>query len=264
MVSIVIRNKNEAKALQKVLHILHSQYANDFAEIIVVDNHSTDDSLAVAQQFGCKMITITDFTYGKATNLGIQNASYDYVLLLSAHAIPVGKTFFNDSVATLQANANLAGLRYINSLDNYTRAIQNDFVIQNPLQFGLMTACAMVNKKVWEQVKFDEALVFSEDKEWSKRVVEAGFELRDINQTFFYFAKPSPKGLINRYKNETLAQYQLNNQTGPSIGKIILSFLKKVLITNSSTFFKTYRNDVSLLKAKIQIRNRLKAHAKNK
>lgn len=264
MVSIVIRNKNEATALEKVLRILHSQYRDDFAEVVVVDNNSTDNSLQIAQNYGCKIVPINDFTYGKATNLGIQNASSNCILLLSAHAIPVGNSFFKDSIAIMQANANIAGLRYINSLDNYARAIENNFVINNPIQFGLMTACAMINKTVWEEVKFDEEMVFSEDKDWSKRVVEAGFLLKDINQTFFYFAKPTQKGLINRYKNETIAQYQLKNQIGPSIGKIILSFLKKIMVTNVVTFFATFKKDVTVLKTKFEIRNRLKSYAKNK
>ena len=159
MVSIVIRNKNEATALEKVLQILHSQYQNDFSEIIIVDNNSSDHSLQIAQNYNCKIVPITDFTYGKATNLGIQNASSNYVLLLSAHAIPVGNSFFKDSLAMLQSNENIAGLRYINSLANYTRAIENNFVINNPIQFGLMTACAMINKE----------MVFSEVKDWSNR-----------------------------------------------------------------------------------------------
>lgn len=264
MVSIVIRNKNEATALQKVLRILHSQYRNDFAEIVIVDNNSTDNSLQIAQNYGCKIVSITNFSYGRATNLGIQNASANYVLLLSAHAIPVGNSFFKDSLAIMRANANVAGLRYINSLDNYTRAIENDFVINNPIQFGLMTACAMINKTVWQQVKFDEEMVFSEDKDWSKRVVDAGFQLNDINQTFFYFAKPTPKGLINRYKNETIAHYQLKNQIGPSKGKIVLSFFKKIMLTNVLTFFTTLKRDITMLKTKFEIRNRLQSYAKNK
>ncbi len=264
MVSIVIRNKNEAVALEKVLQILHSQYQNDFSEIIIVDNNSTDNSLQIAQNYGCKIVPIKDFTYGKATNLGIQNASSNYVLLLSAHAIPVGNSFFKDSLVVMQSNENIAGLRYINSLANYTRAIENNFVINNPIQYGLMTACAMINKVAWQRIKFDEEMVFSEDKDWSKRVVDAGFQLKDINQTFFYFAKPTPTGLINRYKNETIAHYQLNNQIGPSSGKIILSFLKKTMVTNVVTFFTTFQKDVTLLKTKFEIRNRLKSYAKNK
>jgi hypothetical protein len=41
----------------------------------------------------------------------------------------------------------------------------------------LMAACAMVNKKVWHNNKFNEVLLFSEDKEWSARVIKRGMKL---------------------------------------------------------------------------------------
>ena len=69
MFSIVIRNKNEAFYLNRVLHILTTIYSHDFDEIIIVDNNSTDDSLAVAKKYNCKVVNISNFTYGKAINL---------------------------------------------------------------------------------------------------------------------------------------------------------------------------------------------------
>ena len=177
MISIVIRNKNEAKALENILSILTKIYAEDYSEIIIVDNYSTDESVSIAEKYKCKVVYIKDFSYGRATNLGIEAAKSDYVLLLSSHAIPVGKSFFKNSISALNTAKKAAGIRYINSMENYKRAVENNFIVSEPLRNGLMTACALVNKKVWEQFKFDEQLSAIEDKEWSERVVNNGFEI---------------------------------------------------------------------------------------
>jgi rhamnosyltransferase len=100
-ISIVIRNKNEAVALENTLSILTKVYSNDFKEIIVVDNLSSDESIEIANKYNCKIITIDDFTYGRAINFGINASISNYVLLLSSHAIPVGTAFFENTLIAL-------------------------------------------------------------------------------------------------------------------------------------------------------------------
>ena len=163
MISIVIRNKNEAIYLERVLCILASQYSNDIDDIIVVDNNSTDNSLQVAKKYKCKILTIDKFTYGKAINMGILEAKNNYVMLLSAHAVPIGKSFFKNSIRFIKDKKDFAGLRFINSIENYERAIINNFKVHEPLKYGLMAACCIVSKEVWKNFSFNEELVFSED-----------------------------------------------------------------------------------------------------
>ena len=86
-ISIIIRNRNEAEyigfALQSVCDFLPE------AEVIVVDNNSTDDSLNVVSLFSdrlnIKVVSIKDYTPGRAINLGVKEASKEYILVLSAH-----------------------------------------------------------------------------------------------------------------------------------------------------------------------------------
>ncbi|GEC73667.1 Glycosyltransferase, GT2 family [Flavobacterium flevense] len=253
MISVVIRNKNEVQSLESILNILHKVYAHDIDEIIVVDNNSTDHSIKVASRFNCKIINIDSFTYGKATNLGISKAKNNLVLLLSAHAVPIGNSFFKNSIQTFESNPSLAGIRYINSYANYLRAIENDFQVKDGLSFGLMTACAMVNKKVWNKFKFDENLVFSEDKEWSDRVLKAGYGILDFNETFFYHVQRNKEGILNRYKNETIAHYQLHQLKYPNVFKILLSFIKTLFWILPINFMGKMVYEMKLLKVKIEI-----------
>lgn len=253
MISIVIRNKNEAIYLDRILSILENQYSDDINEIIVVDNKSTDGSIVVANKYNCKIVTIDTFSYGKAINIGINEAKNDFVLLLSAHAIPIGNSFFKNSMQFIADKKDFAGLRYINSIENYERALENKFRVKKPLEYGLMAACCMVSKKVWLQFPFNEELVFSEDKEWSNRVTKVGFGIYEMNESFFYFIKRTTKSDLDRFKNETIANYQLFNKKSPSGLKIIFSFLKKIVITNTLVFFKTISSDYKIAKIKFKI-----------
>lgn len=257
MISIIIRNKNEAIALESILNILQKIYKDEIDEIIVVDNHSTDHSTAVAEKFKCTIITIANFTYGKAINLGIQNAKNDFILLLSSHAVPVGNSFFKNSLKAFISNPKLAGIRYINSYSNYLRAIENDFIVTDGLKLGLMAGCAMVNKRVWNQFKFDEKLVFSEDKEWSDRVMSAGYEILDFNETFFYHIKRDEKSSLNRWRNETIAHYQLHRLKYPSSVKIILQFINNIVFILPKDYFKKNLYEIKKLILKLNIKKSL-------
>lgn len=87
-ISVIIRNKNEQDyigfAIQSVI-----DHFND-PEIIVVDNNSTDDSLEIVNLFidraNIKIIKIDNYTPGKSINLGVQHATNNIILILSAHS----------------------------------------------------------------------------------------------------------------------------------------------------------------------------------
>jgi hypothetical protein len=153
---------------------------------------------------------------------------------------------------------NIAGIRFINSIENYNRALINDFEVKEPLKFGLFGGCCIVNKKVWEQSKFNEELVASEDKEWSERVMKRGYRILDLNETFFYFINRNQKASLKRYKIETIAGYQLTKKKFPSPVLFFGSFLKKVILTNTKNYFKTIANDFLVLKTKYEIYKKLK------
>ena len=228
MISIVIRNKNEAKLLERTLKVLTKFYKNDFDEIILVDNNSTDNSIEIANQYNCKIVYIDKFTYGKAINIGVESAKNEVILLLSSHAIPIGNSFFKNSMQFILEKKDWAGIRFINSAKNFERVLESDFEVKKPLDFGLMAACCLVSKKVWEQNKFDESLPFSEDKEWSHRITEKGFKIYDFNETFFYDINRNEASQINRIKNETLAHYQLHKSKNfPSKIRLVFSFFNE-------------------------------------
>jgi glycosyltransferase involved in cell wall biosynthesis len=79
-VSVVIPTRNEAQAIGRVLADLPSDLVN---EVIVVDNHSSDDTPAIASRMGARVISEARRGYGRAclTGLACANAP-DVVVFL--------------------------------------------------------------------------------------------------------------------------------------------------------------------------------------
>ena len=81
--SIIIRTKNEERWINSCLSAVYEQtYKN--IEVIIVDNNSSDRTIDNAKEFPVdKIINITDYLPGKSLNLGINEASGDYIVCLS-------------------------------------------------------------------------------------------------------------------------------------------------------------------------------------
>ena len=87
--SVVIRNKNEEKyigyAIQSVVDFL-----GDKIQLVIVDNESSDESIRIVQTFDYLNISWlniehNDYSPGKSLNMGIQECTEDYTMILSAH-----------------------------------------------------------------------------------------------------------------------------------------------------------------------------------
>src|SRR6516165_103280 len=79
-VSVIIPTRNEAQAIGRVLADIPSDFVN---EVMVVDNHSSDDTPAIASRMGARVISEARRGYGRAclTGLACANAP-DVVVFL--------------------------------------------------------------------------------------------------------------------------------------------------------------------------------------
>lgn len=81
-ISVVIPVKNEEKNLPQCLSLL-----NEFSEVIVVDSHSTDKTLQIAEEYGCRLIEFTwNGRFPKKRNWVLRNVELQntWVLFLDA------------------------------------------------------------------------------------------------------------------------------------------------------------------------------------
>ena len=193
MISVIIRNKNQDKALSFLLKNLAERYTNDIGEIIVIDNLSTDKSEAVANQYGAKFVTIKDFSYGGSANIGAQQTKFPIIVIFSAHSYPVSHDFFKLIKKKFNNNENLAGLRCLHSTNDYRNFIDKISAKEDPNKSGLIFSGSAFSKSVWEKHPFREDVATFEDKEWSVRVLKAGYDIDFVASIFHYEIKRSER-----------------------------------------------------------------------
>ncbi|WP_395051085.1 glycosyltransferase [Flavobacterium sp.] len=227
MISVVIRNKNQAKALSFLLKNLTERYHNDIAEIIVVDNLSIDNSEEITEKFGARFVTINNFSFGGSANLCAKEAKNPIIVIFSAHSYPVSHDFFKMIQTKFEANPNLAGLRCVHGPNDYKNFINKIPATIDPNKSGLIFSGSAFSKKVWEKHPFREDVATFEDKEWTTRVLKAGHEIDFVESIFCYEVKRTRKQLFFRFKNDIVGNYQLWHQD-ISLWSVIKGFLFSV------------------------------------
>jgi rhamnosyltransferase len=211
MVSVIIRNRNEGEfigfAIQSVIDYLPD------AEIIIVDNNSTDDSLEVVNMFEyripIKTIKINNYSPGRALNLGVKEAKGDVILILSAHSqivecpTNVIPYLFTEFVAIFGKQIPIyrgkkITPRYIWShFENEPST--NMFSDIEDRQF-LHNAFCFYSKQFLLNNPFNEVLSGKEDRYWAEDVVKKGYK--------YYY---DPNLVVNHY-------YTKNGATWKGIG----------------------------------------------
>lgn len=85
-ISVILVNYNERERLVHVLRLLSEELATVEHEVIVVDNSSTDGSVAVVKKSWPNVIVLEpgqNVMYGKGNNLGMKQATGDWFLIMN-------------------------------------------------------------------------------------------------------------------------------------------------------------------------------------
>ena len=88
--SFVLPCLNEEQTLEAcVKKCRHSAEVNGFtAEILVADNGSTDNSIAIAKRLGCRVVNVAKKGYGSALISGIKNANGSFAVSYTHLTLP--------------------------------------------------------------------------------------------------------------------------------------------------------------------------------
>lgn len=193
--SIVIRTKNEERWIGLTLKRLREQTYRDF-EIIIVDSGSQDDTLRIARKFPVRIFQISpsEFSYPYALNYGIQRTTSNrYIVIISAHSIPISQTWLQDGLENFHAYQNVAGvygfLKPLPSSSFADRVIMNGsnffwwvlnrqqrFVVRQAGMGVLGFTNAIIRRDLWNQRPFNEAYgAGGEDGEWAAYWLQCGY-----------------------------------------------------------------------------------------
>ena len=183
LVSIIIRTKNEERWLSACLRNVFKQtYKN--IEVILVDNQSTDHTLAKAKEFPVKIITIDKYFPGKAINEGIRASTGEYIVCLSGHCVPVSDRWLENLVSDLDQE-NVAGvygrqepLAFTSDLDK--RDLISLFGLDKKIQIKdsfFHNANSAFRRDIWKKYPFNEEVTNIEDRVWGEEVIKNGLNL---------------------------------------------------------------------------------------
>lgn len=183
-VSVILTCANAAAYVGEAIESVLAQ-SRRADELIVVDDGSDDDSVAVIQRFGAALTSVRQDALGVAAarNRGVLQASGDIVAFLDAEDL-----WPADSLATrlacLEAHA---GLDYTfgwvepffsPDIPGAVRAAIGDAGVILP---GRMAGSLLVRRRVFESVGlFNNSFRVGEALEWITRANAAGFRSRDV------------------------------------------------------------------------------------
>jgi len=81
-VSIIIPAYNEGKYIEKCLASIQEQSYKDIAETIIIDDGSTDNTVAIAEKYGAKILRQEHKGAGAARNYGAREAKGDILVFI--------------------------------------------------------------------------------------------------------------------------------------------------------------------------------------
>jgi glycosyltransferase involved in cell wall biosynthesis len=225
-VSIVIPCRNEENYIVDcVSSLLSNGYDQNLIEILVVDGKSTDNTAQLISELSkefpqVKLVVNEKKVTPNALNLGIQNASGDYILIASAHS-SFSKGYITTLVHQIQTldNAVAVGGIMRTQVKNETpislaikEVLSNKFGVGNAMfrigideimqvdtvPFGLYRA------EILKSINgYDERLIRNHDIEMSKRLVQNGGNIYLIpTAVCTYYAREAYSKLAqNNYNN---------------------------------------------------------------
>lgn len=212
-VSIIIVNYNTCHLLQDCLRSIKEFTSDICYEVIVVDNHSSDDSVAtIREQFGwVKLIEAGDnLGFGRANNLGFQVAEGNVFFLLNTDTLLI-----NNAIKTLydylrtHPETGMCGGQILQADHtpgesfNYRwtvgREVYSVFLpkflqrLLNPILYpatdsqpkdvdNIVGADLMIPREIVEQTGgFDpDFFMYYEESEWAFRVLQSGYKVRYV------------------------------------------------------------------------------------
>jgi rhamnosyltransferase len=229
-ISIVILTKNNGKTIGKVLDQIHKQQIEKDFEVIIVDSGSNDDTIDIISAFNDKLYRIQsgNFGHGRTRNLASGYGSGDYLVYLSADAIPANENWLNNLVEKLDDKNVAATFGRQIPFEN-TSPMERFFIQRNYPQikkepylmkdFNMNSFYSNVNsaikRSVWNKMNFNEDLIISEDYEWAKRVVDYGYRIEYVPDAPVYHSHNyGLKQVFKRYFDSGVSFSQMGLKPG--------------------------------------------------
>jgi glycosyltransferase involved in cell wall biosynthesis len=199
VISIILRNRNENEYIGFTLQSICDHIPD--AEVIVIDNNSSDDSLDVVTLFNTRLdisvVNIDNYTPGRSLNKAVGLCTNDTILVLSAHS-QVTKMDLGYVQQQLKTHCAVFGNqtpiyrgKRINKRYIWSHFVDSEVVNMHSTiedRPFLHNAFCFYNKSDLIETPFDEELSTKEDRYWAIDILEKG-------KTYLY----TPSIEVNHY-----------------------------------------------------------------
>ncbi len=176
-VSIIIPTLNESAYLPRLLRALKEQHF-PAQEVIVADAASTDNTVAIAQEWGARVVVGGLPAVGR--NAGARHAGGEYLLFLDADVVP-GPFFLERTLAEMEARRLDVATTLYQPLEEeplyvlLTELANLYLMIMAPLSPHAPGFCIFIRRSLHEQIGgFNESLIMSEDHDYVRRAARWG------------------------------------------------------------------------------------------
>ncbi|MEE2746450.1 MAG: alcohol dehydrogenase catalytic domain-containing protein [Pseudomonadota bacterium] len=226
-VTIIIRTFNEQKHLEKLFDVIESQsYPNK--SIVVVDSGSFDRTRDIARARADKLIRINseDFTFGYSLNVGIKESLGEFVVILSAHTLPVNKDWLSNLIQPLmEKNVAMTYGRQLgvecskfSEVEDFERMFGPTGREECPSKYLVNNANSAIRRDLWDSYKFDESLPGLEDIDWAKHWMSQGWRvIYNPEAGIHHIHEESWQQIRHRYYREAVAWRQMGLKARTSI-----------------------------------------------
>jgi rhamnosyltransferase len=209
VISVLIPVKDGGEDLRRCLAGIAAQRLEDEVEVVVVDSGSTDGSADLARATGARVheIPSSEFNHGATRNLAAELARGDVLVFTSQDAYAPGERWLAALTAPLTEDGSLAGTygRQIAHLEatpperffmdflygprarTQRAAGVHELSMQTTLFSNVSSA---IRADVLARFPFVDDIIMSEDQEWSRRVLLAGYALRYVPEAAVHHSHP--------------------------------------------------------------------------
>ncbi len=213
-ISIVIRTLNEADHLPTLLDSIEQQLTHP-DEVVLVDSGSTDETVAIAESRGLKVVHIPpgEFTFGRSLNWGCEAAKGDILVFVSAHVYALSATWLEDLVSPFADER--VGLSYGGQTGDHRsnfaeiqllkRWFPEEGTTNQENSFCNNANCA-VRRDLWQSTPYDESLPGLEDMAFARHIRAGGHRIAYVPEAIIaHVHEEGWRQTMNRYRREAMA-----------------------------------------------------------